>query len=57
METKRFELIILDQLIISGERKLERKQEDKEHRYRRIERSYGNFQRTFTLPEVMKFSS
>ncbi len=37
-----------NQLTIQGERKLER--DLKEENYHRIERSYGPFQRTFTLP-------
>lgn len=36
-------------LTISGERKSER--EEKGKKYHRIERSFGSFQRTFTLPE------
>lgn len=36
-------------LRISGERKQER--EDKDKRFHRVERSYGSFLRTFTLPE------
>lgn len=35
-------------LIIQGERKLER--EEKKQNYHRIERSYGTFRRTFSLP-------
>lgn len=35
-------------LIIQGERKLER--EEKKHNYHRIERCYGNFRRSFSLP-------
>jgi len=34
---------------ISGERKLEK--EESGHRWHRVERSYGAFERTFTLPE------
>ncbi|RKZ27524.1 Hsp20/alpha crystallin family protein [bacterium] len=37
-----------DQLIISGERKMER--EEKNATYHRIERSYGKFERRITLP-------
>jgi HSP20 family protein len=37
------------QLIISGERKFEK--EDKSKKYHRVEFSYGNFLRTFTLPD------
>jgi HSP20 family protein len=36
-------------LTITGERKLEK--EEKEKKYHRIERSYGNFLRSFTLPD------
>lgn len=36
-------------LVISGERKAEKEVNDK--RFHRIERSYGNFQRSFTLAE------
>jgi HSP20 family protein len=37
-----------DVLAITGERKIEK--EEKGKKYHRIERSYGNFVRTFTLP-------
>jgi HSP20 family protein len=36
-------------LTISGERKAEKEEKDK--KYHRLERSYGTFQRSFTLPE------
>ena len=36
-------------LTINGERKFEKEEKDK--KYRRIERSYGTFFRSFTLPE------
>jgi HSP20 family protein len=36
-------------LTITGERKLEK--EEKNKKYHRIERSYGNFLRSFTLPD------
>jgi HSP20 family protein len=36
-------------LLISGERKAEK--EEKNKKFHRIERSYGNFMRSFTLPE------
>ncbi len=36
-------------LTVTGERKLEK--EEKGRRYHRIERAYGNFARSFTLPE------
>jgi HSP20 family protein len=39
-------------LTISGERKFEK--EEKGKKYHRIERSYGNFTRSFTLPEAVK---
>jgi HSP20 family protein len=37
-------------LTITGERKFEKEEKDK--RYHRIERSYGNFLRSFTLPDA-----
>jgi len=39
-------------LQISGHRKFEK--EEKGKKYHRIERSYGSFERTFTLPESSK---
>jgi HSP20 family protein len=36
-------------LTVTGERKFEKEEKDK--KYHRIERSYGNFLRSFTLPE------
>jgi HSP20 family protein len=36
-------------LTITGERKFEKEEKDK--KYHRIERSYGNFLRSFTLPD------
>ena len=42
-------------LTICGERKIE--QERKRDRYDRIERSYGNFSRTFTLPATVDQNS
>jgi HSP20 family protein len=39
------------ELTISGERKLEK--EEKNKKYHRIERSYGSFVRSFTLPEAV----
>jgi HSP20 family protein len=38
-----------DILSISGERKMEK--EEKNKKYHRIERSFGTFERTFTIPE------
>jgi HSP20 family protein len=35
-------------LTLAGERKLEKEEKDK--KYHRIEREYGSFQRSFTLP-------
>ena len=37
-------------LTISGERHFEKEEEGK--KYHRVERSYGSFERTFTLPDV-----
>ena len=39
-----------DSLVIRGERKAEK--EEKGKKYHRIERSYGSFERSFTLPEA-----
>src|SRR5678816_1008102 len=36
-------------LTVQGERKIEK--EEKEENYRRVERQYGTFTRTFTLPQ------
>src|SRR5205085_12228575 len=36
-------------LCVSGERKTEK--EDQKRKFHRVERSYGNFRRSFTLPE------
>ena len=38
-------------LTIAGERKLEK--EEKEENYRRVERRYGSFTRSFTLPQTV----
>ena len=38
-------------LTVTGERKFEK--EEKEENYRRIERQYGSFTRTFTLPQTV----
>lgn len=38
-------------LTVHGERKIER--EEKEENYRRVERQYGSFTRTFTLPQTV----
>jgi len=38
-----------DILCVSGERKSEK--EDQKRKFHRIERSFGNFRRSFTLPE------
>jgi HSP20 family protein len=38
-------------LTIKGERKVEKKDEDKDHKYHRVERSFGSFVRRFQLPD------
>jgi len=38
-------------MTISGEKRFEKEERDKNHRYRRMERAYGSFQRSFELPE------
>jgi HSP20 family protein len=40
-----------DTLTVHGERKIEK--EEKEENYRRVERQYGSFTRTFTLPQTV----
>jgi HSP20 family protein len=42
-------------LTVTGERKFEK--EEKEENYRRIERQYGSFTRTFTLPNTVDTES
>ncbi len=39
------------ELSISGERKFDKEEKDKDKKYHRIERSYGSFIRSFTLPD------
>ena len=39
-------------MTVHGERKFE--QEEKEENYRRVERQYGSFTRTFTLPQTVE---
>ncbi len=40
-----------DSLVLSGEKKQEKVEEDDEKRFRRVERVYGSFSRQFRLPE------
>ena len=42
-------------LTVHGERKIEK--EEKEENYRRVERQYGSFTRTFTLPQTVDTES
>ena len=42
-------------LTVHGERKIEK--EEKEENYRRVERQYGSFTRTFTLPNTLDTES
>lgn len=52
MQQKDIEIKIEDNnLVVSGERRLEK--EVKEENYHRIERSYGSFHRSFTLPHAV----
>src|SRR5437868_4473521 len=39
-------------LVVHGERKIDK--EEKEENYRRVERQYGSFTRTFTLPPTVE---
>jgi HSP20 family protein len=52
MQEKDIEIKVEDNnLILSGERRMEK--EVKEENYHRIERSYGSFHRSFTLPNTV----
>ena len=52
MQEKDIEIKIEDStLIVSGERRME--EEVKEENYHRIERSYGSFHRSFSLPQTV----
>jgi HSP20 family protein len=42
-----------DMLTIRGEKKNERREEDEDTQYYLVERSYGSFQRSFTLPSTV----
>lgn len=42
-----------DMLTIKGSKKMEHKEEDADGKYRYIERRYGEFMRTFSLPTVV----
>jgi HSP20 family protein len=45
-------------LTVHGERKIEKEEkEEKEENYRRVERQYGSFTRTFTLPTTLDTES
>jgi len=43
--------IVNNQLTIKGEKKCEKKENDE--KYHRVERAYGSFQRSFTLPNLV----
>jgi HSP20 family protein len=43
-------------LSISGEKKEQRSEEDEESRYHLVERSFGSFRRSFTLPSTVNGS-
>lgn len=42
------------ELTITGERKFEKEEKDNDKKYHRIERAYGSFVRSFTLPEAVQ---
>jgi len=53
IELKDVEVLIKDNILtLRGERKFEK--EEKKENYHRIERSYGAFQRSFTLPATVE---
>lgn len=39
-------------LVVSGQKKFEKETKSDEKKYHRVERSFGSFMRSFTLPEV-----
>ena len=41
-------------LVIQGERTMEKEEGGKDEKFHRIERAYGSFARSFTLPEDVK---
>lgn len=43
-----------NRLTVSGERKWDKKEEDKNKKYHLLETEYGSFSRTFTLPNNVK---
>ena len=53
MDLKDIEIKVVERLLtIKGERKMEK--EDKKENYHQMERSYGSFSRSFTLPETVE---
>jgi HSP20 family protein len=52
MEEKDVELVVQDDVLtIRGEKKFEK--EEKKKNYHMVERQYGSFQRSFTLPDIV----
>ena len=52
MEEKDVELVVQDDVLtIRGEKKIEK--EEKKKDYHMVERQYGSFQRSFTLPDIV----
>lgn len=54
LEKDNFKVSVEDNVLtISGEKKMEYDEKDKEQNYHRIERTYGCFSRSFTLPRTV----
>ncbi len=52
MQTKELHVrVVKKNLTVNGERKFEK--EEKEENFRRVERQYGSFTRSFTLPQTV----
>ncbi|MGQ0676301.1 MAG: Hsp20/alpha crystallin family protein, partial [Rhodospirillales bacterium] len=52
MEEKDVELVVQDDVLtIRGEKKFEKEEKNKD--YHMVERQYGSFQRSFTLPDIV----
>jgi HSP20 family protein len=54
LEKNSFKVSVEDNVLtISGEKKMEYEEKDKEQSYHRVERTYGCFSRSFTLPRTV----
>jgi len=54
LEKDDFKVSVEDNVLtLSGEKKVEYDEKDKKHNYHRVERTYGCFSRSFTLPNIV----